>query len=342
MKLRILLTFAMVAVAIPTISAIAQEPVCPIPAEAQAPDLAFAPPTYIDETRAGGEPVSIVAQDGSLIVSAHAGTTHVYKNPDALPGARDFLVDYSNQTIHWRSVDGGKSWKKIGLFGDPEGPHTAQSSGFSDPDLAMDLGGRIYDVEINLANDAVFSSVDDGQSWPHGNPFPAGGDRPWLTALEANEIYLYVNAYPKSSQISRDGGLTWTKYANLGPPITSKAVRDPLNPEDGMIGPVDLGRFAISANDGQTWATHNFGQLGQLGTQFFGTVGVDNAGNVYQAKAGGYSSNSDIVPNGQVSFTYYERATGNVNEDVIIIPTPPGDALWPWIMAGDDGRVAVV
>ena len=63
---------------------------------------------------------------------------------------------------------------------------------------------------------------------------------------------------------------------------------------------------------------------------------------MYQSAAGGYSSNSDVTPNGEVSFTYYERATGAVNEEPIIIPTPAGDALWPWIIAGDDGRVAVV
>ena len=34
----------------------------------------------------------------------------------------------------------------------------------------MDAGGRIYNVEINLANVAVFSSPDDGQSWPTANP----------------------------------------------------------------------------------------------------------------------------------------------------------------------------
>ena len=337
MKLRILLAACVVVVALPGITAIAQEPTCPT---VEPPDVQFDAPSYIDQTRAGGEPVSIVAQDGSIIVSAHAGTTHIYKDPDAAAGARDFLVDYSNQTIHWRSTDGGTTWKKIGLMGDEPGPHTPQTSGFSDPDLAMDLGGRIYDVEINLANDAVFSSVDDGQSWPHGHPLPSSGDRPWLTGLEPNEIYLYINAYTKSGNISRDGGLTWTRYT-AAPTITSKAVRDPLNPEDGMIGPVGLGRFAISANDGQTWETHSFGPLGRA-SQFFGAVGVDSAGNVYQSAAGGYSAWNDTTPNGEVSFTYYERATGTSNEEMIVIPTPPGDAMWPWIIAGDDGRAAVV
>jgi hypothetical protein len=339
-KLRALLAAAVVLGTVPAISAIAEEPVCPIPPEAQAPDVSFDAPKYIDTARAGGEPVSVVAQDGSIIVSAHAGTTHIYKNPQAAPGAGDFLVGYGNQTLHWRSTDGGATWKYIGIGGQSFGPHTPQSTGFSDPDLAIDQGGRIYDVEIDLANNAVFSSVDDGQSWPHGHPFVGPGDRPWLTALEPNEIFTYINSLPKSFQVSRDGGLTWTKLPV--PPVTSKSVPDPLNPNDGMIGPVGLGDFAISDDDGQTWEQFEFGELGNKSTQFFGVVGVDNAGNVYQSAAGGYSGGTDTTPDGQVSFTYYERATGNVNEEPIIIPTPPGDALWPWVMAGDDGRVAVV
>jgi hypothetical protein len=338
LKLRALLVALTVVLAIPAISAIADAPVCdPVPK----PDIAFSAPKYIDETRAGGEPVSIVAQDGSIIVSAHAGTTHVYKNPDAVPGSRDFLVGYSNQTLHWRSDDGGATWDYTGLLGEPVGPHTPQSTGFSDPDLAIDQGGRIYDVEIDLANNAVFSSVDDGQSWPHGNPMVAPGDRPWLTALEKDEIFLYVNNYPKSGQISRDGGLTWTRLPV--PAISSKAVNDPLNRNDGMIGPVgSLGRFAISGDDGQTWKVESFGKLGRS-EQFFGVVGVDSAGNVYQSAAGGYGGSDDTTPDGEVTFTYYERATGRTNgQKVIEIPTPPGDALWPWLIAGDKGRAAVV
>ncbi|MGH9195589.1 MAG: hypothetical protein ACRD1T_07610, partial [Acidimicrobiia bacterium] len=120
-----------------------------------------------------------------------------------------------------------------------------------------------------------------------------------------------------------------------------------LNTAHGLIGPLGTGRFSISSNDGQGWETLNFGPLGPQ-QSFFDAVAVDRAGNVYQAAAGGYNgwapgaASADTTPNGQVTFTYYERATGNVNEEKTVIPTPPGDALWPWIIAGDDGRVAVV
>src|SRR5207245_9402127 len=105
------------------------------PPAPQAKALKFNAPTYIDQSRAGGEPVSVVAQDGSIIVSAHAGTTHVYKDPNAAPGASDFLVGYTNQTLTWRSTDDGKTWKYIGFEGLPAGPHSATSTRFSDLDL---------------------------------------------------------------------------------------------------------------------------------------------------------------------------------------------------------------
>ena len=172
-------------VAIGPSGAFGRGPKPPPSCNAQAPDVTFDEPVFIDRNRAGGEPVSIVAQDGSINVSAHAGTTHIYKNPDALPGARDFLMGYTNQTLNWRSTDGGETWQYIGLAGTGEGPHSLPSTGFSDPDFAMDQAGNLYNIEIDLANVAVFSSTDDGQSWPVATPIAAPGDRPWLTGARA-------------------------------------------------------------------------------------------------------------------------------------------------------------
>jgi len=321
----------------------------PTTCTAAAPDISWSEPSFIDRSRAGGEPVSVVAQDGSINVSAHAGTTHIYKNPDALPGVRDFLWGYTNQTLNWRSTDGGETWTYTGLAGTGQGPHSLLSTGFSDPDYAMDQAGNLYNVEIDLANDAVYKSTDDGQSWPIANPIVAPGDRPWVTALEENEVFLYVNSLPKSMQRTTDPNMVnWEKLPE--PPVTSKSVPDPLNPDNGLIGPIGLGEFAISGDDAHTWERYRFGPEGEEGgrnilgkaTQFFGVVAADSAGNVYQAAAGGYTGASDTDPDGEVTFTYYERETGRTNQEKINVPIPEGDALWPWIVAGDDGRVAVV
>jgi hypothetical protein len=334
---KLLIVPALLATALPLLGGPASSSSRSCPSK-KPPALSFGKPSYIDKTRAGGEPVSQVAQDGSIIVSAHAGTTHIYKDPTAAPGAGDFAVGYANETLNWRSKDGGKHWKYVGLFGQPQGPHSITSSGFSDPDLTMDAGGRIYNTEINLANDAVFSSPDDGQSWPRANPAAASGDRPWLTGQEKDEVFLYVNS-PHQLWRSADGGTTFS-LVTTSFPATSKLQNDPLNPKHGLIGPAGSGGIAISKDDGKSWKTYP-GKLGPS-TEFFGAVAVDRKGWVYSAAAGGYAGSADTVVNGTVTFNYFNRKTNKWQSNPIDIPAPKGDALWPWIIAGDDGRVAVI
>jgi len=303
------------------------------------PPLAFSAPRYIDTARAGGEPVSVVAQDGAIIVSAHAGTTHLYKDPAAAPGASDFAVGYTNQTLNWRSSDGGDTWRYIGTAGAPAGAHSPTSTGFSDPDLTMDEEGTIYNVEIDLANVSVFSSLDDGQSFPIANAISASGDRPWVTAQQAGEVFLSVNAFISNMLFrSTDGGVTWG-LQNDDLEGNGKLWNDPLNPEHGLIAPADDG-FRLSNDDGKTWTEYDGAHLGPR-TAFFDAIAVDRAGNVYAASAGGYRGPHDGIADGEVWINVYDRALERWGTPVQI-PTPPGDALWPWLDAGDDGRVALV
>ncbi len=304
------------------------------------PALGFSVPSYIDRNRPGGEPVSQVAQDGSIIVSAHGGTTHLYKDPSAGPGIPEYAAAYTNQVLNWRSADGGKTWKFTGFSGQEAGPHTVTSTGFSDPDLTMDAAGRIYNTEIDLANDSVFSSPDDGQSWPRGTPVAGTGDRPWLTAADPDVLYLYINSTPLHYlQKSTDGGLTFS-VVTTSFPAEGKLIVDPKNPHHGLIGPYDKG-VTISSDDGATWKTYK-GHLG-ISQQFFGdAIAVDKAGWIYAAAAGGYGGSSDTTPNGAVTFNYFNRTTKQWQHTPVSIPIPSGDALWPWAVAGANGRAAVV
>jgi hypothetical protein len=335
----VLLPAALLAAGLPLAgAALGSSPSCG--SELKPPPLTFGNRVYIDKSRAGGEPVSVVAQDGSISVSAHAGTTHIYKNPTALPGAADFLVGYSNQTLNWRSADNGKTWKYVGLGGAEAGPHSASSTGFSDPDYAIDASGRIYNTEINLANVSVFSSGDDGQTYSRGNPEVTSGDRPWLTGGHENEVYLYVNTLQQIFR-SGDAGITWTLQSqnnSAGP--DAKMYIDPANPKTGLIGPHTDQGVSISKDQGKTWKAYDGAGLG-TDVDFFGAVAVDKAGNVYRAAAGGYKGPGDTKADGEVTFNYFNRKTNTWGADAVTIPTPAGDMLWPWVVAGDDGRVAV-
>lgn len=306
----------------------------------ESPFVYWKDPVRIDTAAAGGEPVSVVAQDGSITVSAHAGTTHLMKAPDAAPGATDFIVGYSNQTINWRSTDDGQTWRRIGLAPPLDtGPHSATSTGFSDPDLAIDQAGRLYNTEINLPQVAVYSSPDDGQSWPTANPIASSGDRPWLAANEPGEVFVLTNNFINRPLLrSQDGGLTFS-IVNEDAPIDGKPITDPSNPDDGLIGPSGTDAISISDDDGATWKTYPGANLGPS-TQFFGTVAADSAGNIYVAAAGGYSDRGNVDRNGSVTVATFDRSSLRWSQ-VSTLDIPDGDALWPWIIAGDEGRVAV-
>jgi hypothetical protein len=310
--------------------------------EVKTPKLVFGDRVYVDKNRAGGEPVTVVGHDGSISFSAHAGTTHIYKDPSSVAseGVLDFTNEYSNQTLNWRSTDGGKTWTYVGLGNTGRGPHTLASSGFSDPDFAIDAGGRIYNTEINLANVAVFSSGDDGQTYSRGNPEVTSGDRPWLTAAGKDEVYLYVNTLQQIFR-STDGGITWTlqSRSNQNGP-DAKMYVDPRNPKTGLIGPHNPDGIAISADQGKTWEAYDGAELGPT-VDFFGGMAVDAAGHAYRAGAGGYTGSGDTEANGEVTFNWFDRSKMAWNPEAVTIPTPKGDALWPWVVAGDDGRVAV-
>ncbi|MBW3661997.1 MAG: hypothetical protein KY469_02770 [Actinobacteria bacterium] len=349
-KFALLLSIGLVAALVPALSALpALSDDC---SEHAPPPLEFDRRRYIDTTRAGGEPVSVVAPDGSISVSAHAGTTHIYKDPAALPGYYDFLGSYYNQTLNWRSTDGGETWQYVGTAGLPVGPHSPTSTGFSDPDFDIDLGGRIYNTEIDLANVAVFSSDDYGQSYNLAEAFVTAGDRPWVTGGNPEEVFLYVNL-PKQLWRSENGGITWD-MVKTGFPGTSKLIRDPLQVDwenldaPGFIAPAGQSGITITPDDGETWVTHpniEDGKRLESGTQFFGAIAIDNGGTVYQSSAGGYRGSSDTNPNGFVEFAYFERdpevVTNGTWGEKVMLDIPEGDAMWPWIIAGDDGRVAV-
>jgi len=152
--------------------------------------VGFTAPVFVDQSRAGGEPGIIHSSKfGTLIYSAHEGTTHLDRVGVPSSSTAQFLCPdpagrncYENHVWVWTSTDDGATW----TWRD-EGP---QYTGFSDPDLTEDAGGTIYDTGIDLANDAVFSSSDGGVTWPNGTAQCHEGDRPWLAGGVAGEVFM--------------------------------------------------------------------------------------------------------------------------------------------------------
>jgi hypothetical protein len=298
------------------------------------PALRFGKPVYVDKVRPGGEPVSQVARDGSIVVAGHASTSLLYKSPDAVPGLVDWASQYANQTYVWRSDDHGKTWDRIEAIGGL-GAHSKTSTGFSDPDFAMDDAGTIYGTEIDLVNVSVFSSTDDGRSFANGNPIAGSGDRPWLGALGPGEVFLLINE-PEQILYSSDGGTTFEQVAADFVP-DGHLYRDPLNTKTGLIGS-DEGGAAVSKDKGVSWERY---PLQMKPNEGFRVVAVDGAGWIYSTSAGGYTGADDKKPDGKVKFSYFDRGTRKWAKP-LDVPIPKGDVLWPWIAAGDDGRAVAV
>src|SRR5919199_1872618 len=162
----------------------------------------FAPPIYVDQQLAGGEPeVFADSLHGRLIYSAHEGTTHLYRDGIVSSpwGDFSFVSNYCNQVNIWTSPDGGANWYRDRYLGTTCPASPAIDSGFSDPDLTQDAGGRVYDTGIDLVNDAVFSSTD--------------GDRPWLAGARPDQVYVATDTLEGSGSghqvfVSNDGGNT--------------------------------------------------------------------------------------------------------------------------------------
>ncbi|HVF54321.1 MAG TPA: hypothetical protein VNC78_12070 [Actinomycetota bacterium] len=286
--------------------------------------LAFKKPVWIDQHASGGEPVSVIADDGSIIVGAHLGTTLAYLR--TIPEA-DFITGYRNQTLVWRSTDHGKTWKKIEIL-PGLAAHSATSTGFSDPDFAKDSAGNLYGTEIDLANVSVFASHDNGQTWPDANPIADTGDRPWLAARGEDEVYLRITG---NLQKSLDGGLTWTRLTD--PNAYGKIFIDPTDPKGMYAGSSAGVGVEVSRDDGMSWDTYAL--EGASNNSVMNSIGVDIDGFVYYGFVDGADDNA------QVKFASFDPAAKRWSEPVTIPRIGTGTPFWAWTIAGEDGRAGV-
>lgn len=296
----------------------------------------FLDPILVDETRAGGEPVIEVADDGAILVSGHAGTTHYnLENGGVDP---DFATPYTTQTYIWRSTDGGRTWDYVGLPEADVGPH-GPGQGFSDPDFAIDAAGNLYHTELYLAQASVSKSSDDGRTWLQGNPAASHlpiVDRQWIAAGAEDTVYLSFNQLPTGHVVmkSTDGGLTFPQHTYV----------------DGGAGPLYVdedtgtvyehgfgdGRYSlhVSTDGGQSFDEHTIAE-GREFSGIFADLTLDEAGNVY-------ATWQEANPRGgQSIFVAASTDQGETWTSPERVSPGNGSYIWPRVTAGDEGRVFV-
>src|SRR3954470_16973155 len=334
---------------------------------ASAADLGFGAPMYLDNTIAGGEPLVMTnPAHHTIVFTTHEGTTHIYR--PGLASAVTFAPTYRNQVNIWISRNGGRTWKRDD-FGGGFATDPTKNTGFSDPDLTMDASGRIYNTGINLANDALFSSKDGGLTWDRGTVQCHDGDRPWLAGGRADEVFLATNTSEGalSHQVftSTDGGntcattgipdagtmpdgkTTYTGNGKLYYEHASQRLVEPVNFMDDNGKTVGLGvgtwqrghkeftpHLAVNTSVYAHWAA----------------IALDDEGGLYltwdndpraAGTAGGCDNAETPVPH-QVSLVY-SHDFGTTWSTPQTIAAPAGKRVfWPWITAGDKGKVNVV
>lgn len=330
---------------------------------AAAPGYGFAPPRYVDSQLAGGEPGVIATPQGTLVYVGHEGTTHLYRPglTGSPQGDADFAVNYRNQTNIWYSSDRGVNWQRVnwmdtGFFTNP-----AMNSGFSDPDLTLDAGGRLYDTGIDLANDALFSSLDGGRTWDRGTVQCHDGDRPWLAGGIANQVFVGTDTAEGNNSghqvfVSNDGGSTCSAtgipdnspgYSGFGKlyydhhngNLIEPAVFFDSNGNTNGVGISVLRHGASSFTPIKVASSTLFAH--------WPAMAIDAADNIYlvwdtddrvAGSSGGCNGNPTPAAN---SIRMAVSSNYGRSWQLTTVAHPGTRVFWPWITAGAAGRAAV-
>jgi hypothetical protein len=346
-------------------------------APAAAAPLAFAPPITLSDQLAGGEPVLLTDPvHHTIVYSSHEGTTHIYKAGFASQTTFTFLTGYRNQVNNWVSSDGGKTFKFVDVSGTGFTQPPPQNTGFSDPDLTQDAGGRIYNTGINLANDSLFSSNDGGKTWDQGTAACHDGDRPWLSGVGKDQVFMVTNTAETTlsarvfestdggrscSTSSRDvfgdtsGGESWTG--------NGKMIYDRVH--DQLVMPTDFSKdnvagigVATAKSKSGAFVAHRVASVPGGIYAHWSSVAVDDAGGLFltwddnPVQQGSNTGCEDApAPLGQagptpapntIHLAYSPDGGATWNTPVVIAAPANARVLWPWVVAGEQGNASVV
>src|SRR4051812_6097904 len=341
-------------------------------AAAAGPAVGFDKPVYVDTELAGGEPLVFADyKHGTIIYSSHEGTTHLYRPGFTAPlGDLNFVGNYRNQVNIWTSKDDGKTWQRtvFGQTGFATDP--TKNTGFSDPDLTQDEGGRVYDTGIDLANDALFSSNDGGLTWDKGNADCHDGDRPWLAGAKKDEVFMAADGNTSGHVIVRsgDGGdscesnevpdnaATRNGYGKMYYDHNTEQLMEPELYFDGNGAVKSIGLATWNRGD-KEFTPHFITNTTLFG--HFPSIAIDAADNIYltwdtderdpNGKAGCGGNPSPLPNTIQMAISKDHGNTWALRTVAApakarrrVAARAKGRVLWRWRVAGDAGRVSVV
>jgi hypothetical protein len=213
-------------------------------------------------------------------------------------------------------------------------------------------------VSLTLANITSAASTNRGNDWTPANPFAALGppaDRQWIEAYGQNTVYLYYRTLATLTglvlQKSIDGGITYAASFGIPNPTGYTPGWIDVDQTPNGNGSVDI--YLSAQNSSELVVFHCVDPTPGLPSviscsapvtvdktmshgHIFDVVSVDSADNVYTT----WSNNRDV-------FYAYSTNKGATWSNPIAVTNSgtggmPTTNIFPWITAGDNGRIGIV
>lgn len=298
---------------------------------------AFTPELYLPESERFAEPGIKVAPDGTVYVTAPGSRSAA---PVAAPVRGDTV---------WRSDDGGATFKRL--------PIPDAGFGGGDSDLAIASDGTLYQSGLWSGCVSLSVSQDKGETW-RTNPLACGyaatlDDRNWIAAHGTDAVYLTFGwgtpglvsdrriALVKTLVEGESAAVTTASFednyqwpGNVAVDQRSGAVYVAYNTVDDEIvvlrstdGGMTLEKRTVAEREGDTFDS-------------FGVVAVGRDGTVY------VTWSERDRPEGETptrTDVFYSHSTDGATSwsAPIRINSFEGTHIYPWLDAGDAGRLVV-
>ena len=292
----------------------------------------------------GTEPSLLAAHDGALYFTSVLGSATA--RGDGL----------------WRSADDGKTWAYLGKADYPFGGGDSDIDELPDGALLLTGQWRPAAVPANpvgspyvTGGESVSRSTDHGSTW---TPFPTAGyfpdaDRNWLAAAPSGTVHLVFNVGVTGLEVgtSTDGGMTWMPPTLVGPStddvpdgpngIAGDAVVDAQGTLYIPYGPGPGGgtvQRVLSSSDGaRTFQEHVVHTTPSSATSgaIFSSLALDADGTLYLAWSEGSK------PTGMGVLLSHSTDHGATWSEAVRVSPPGTTAVFPWVVAGAAGKVAV-
>lgn len=321
----------------------------------------------VESTGAGLPGVARSAPQASSIqfsLPAHLGDKEIGAEPGVAVGPGDVVYVGAPGRSLYRSDDGGATWQGLGheycldeLTDWRETPcptesHDPGKDGGSDMSLAVGPDGTLYHLGLLGSVPLPFQkSTDKGESFGPAIDISAGHsgpDRQWLFRDGAG--VLHATWVDNLSQIversSPDGGATWSAVHVVGPgaaagPMAGDASGGTLYLAHSSNGTAYV---AVSHAGGAAWTDHPL--AGVPGDTYgFSNVAVDAAGTAYVVFAhdpaspgGGWTTHPIGMPRVYLTVSHDQGLHWSAPAPISPAGVP---AVFPWIVAGSAGRVAI-